>query len=190
MCEEPKGCRSYDIIWSAPGFVVNQESTSKFMKKVSRFWMAYPYPTMESKTKWKLQLAWKKELLQHQSLVVQSVETNECFKVGLTVKNGRSVPQSKRFVSRPDSSLELTDLGVVVMTAHELFTKVLECAGKFGEYNWVANNCQDFCKVNTPTFLLNNYIYTCMGKKSQFLLARISPANAFGILQEKCIQCS
>ncbi len=192
MCEEPKDRRSSDY-WSAHGFVVNQESYSKFMTEVSRFWMAHPYPTMDSKTEWKLQLDRKKELFEpHQSLVVQSVETTECFKVDMVVDvdNGWSVLRSKRFVSNQDSCLKLTDLGVVVMTARELFTKVLECAEKFGDYNLVANNCQDFCKVNTPTFLLNNYIYTCMGKKSHYLLARISPANAFGILQEKCIQCS
>ncbi len=154
MCKKPNGCRSYDD-WSARGFVANQESKSKFMTEVSHFWMTHPYPTMEKTTEWKLHLARKKkERFKHQSLVVQSVETTECFKVELRVNNGQSVLRSRRFVSSRHPYLELTDLGVVVMTAWELFTKVLECAEKFGDYNLLANNCQDFCKVNAPSFLL------------------------------------
>ena len=132
----------------AAGFRQTRETTERFERNVERFWSQELLPARTETVTWSVYLVRPSEMFRHHSLLV-SDESGRSFTIELVVDvESRSVvPISRSFDPSNYPQLDYTCLGEVTTTAKALFRKALNCLERLGDYHYMNNNCQDFCKV-------------------------------------------
>ena len=130
----------------------------EFMELVHSYWSEANLPSLHKRSEWKVQLLKPSKWFKHHSLLVESIETGECFTIELVVSKTSVTPFTRQFAvgSESHSHLETVDLGRVSLPASQLFNMALNCLQDFGSYHKVTNNCQAFCQVRTASACLHS----------------------------------